>query len=364
MTSRRTPAAAAWLEVDVGRIERNMRAIRRLVAPAKFMAVVKANAYGHGAALAARAARRAGAIALCVFGVREAEEVRRLGLRVLNLAYPFGEDAAAVARLGVDQSVWDRAAAERLSSAARRRGQRIGVHLKVDTGMNRVGVPAAGAVDLARRICAMPGLSLAGVFTTLAERKGENEAQIRTFDRTCVAIQRAGIEIPLRHAATSGGLKYPSAWFDAVRVGIACFGFSKEAEGGRRGGTAPALRYLARVIDLKRLSSGETAGYGDLFRARRPMTIAVVSAGWSDGVFRALSNVWRGEVRGRSVPLVGRISCNHCYLDVTRTPVRIGEPVVLMGGASNSFEAAAESIGTSIYEVTTRLPGTLPRVGI
>jgi alanine racemase len=358
------PPHAAWLEVDARRIERNMRAIRALVAPAKFMAVVKADAYGHGAVLAARAARRAGAIAVCTFGAAEAREVSTVGTPVLNLSYPFPWDVPALVDLGVEQSVWDVASAARLDKEASRRGRHVRVHIKIDTGMNRVGVPAARALELARRIRAMPGLEVAGAFTTLAERKGENESQIRLFDSTCDRMRREGIDIPLRHAATSAGLTHPAAWFDAVRVGIACYGFGKEAEGRRRGGTAPAIRLLARVIDVKRLSPGETSGYGDLFRARRPMTIAVASAGWADGLFRALSNAWRAEVRGRPVPLVGRISCNHCYLDVTGLAVEVGEPAVLLGGALNSFEAAARTIGTSIYEVTTRLPRTLARVSV
>lgn len=360
---RKEPPYAVWLEVDARQIERNIRAIRAEVAPARLLAVVKANAYGHGAALAAAAARRAGAIGICVFGVEEAREVKGIGASILNLSYPFSWDVPEVVRLGLQQSIWDLGSAIRLNAEARRLGGApVEVHLKIDTGMNRVGVPAGRAVELAHQIRAMPGLRLAGVFTTLAERKGETGAQIRLFDRTCARMNREGIDIPLRHAATSAGLRHPSAWFDAVRVGLACYGFEGGKEGKRRAPTAPAIRLFARVIDLKRLSAGETAGYGDLFRARRPMTIAVVSAGWADGLFRALSNAWRVEIRGRPARLVGRISCNHCYFDATGMQVAVGEPVVLMGGSSNSFEVAARTIGTSIYEVATRLPRTLPRI--
>lgn len=357
------PPHSAWLEVNARQIERNVRAIRAEVAPARLLVVVKANAYGHGADLAAAAARRAGAIGVCVFGTDEAREVAEAGIPILNLSYPFPWDVPELVRLGVRQSVWDRPSAARLDAEARRRGGApVEVHLKIDTGMNRVGIPADRAVELAHQIRAMPGLRLGGVFTTLAEREGETQAQIRLFDRTCLRMQREGIDIPLRHAATSAGLRHSSSWFDAVRVGIACYGFGGEQHDRRGAQTAPAIRLFARVIDVKHLTAGETAGYGDLFRASGPMTVAVVSVGWADGLFRALSNVWRAMLRGRPVRLIGRISCNHCYLDATGRSVSVGEPVVLMGGPSNSFEEAAQTIGTSIYEVITRLPRTLPRV--
>jgi alanine racemase len=349
---------AAWLEVDVGRIERNIRGVRRLVKPRGIWVVVKANAYGHGALLAARAARRAGAIGVCTFGLDESLEVLPLWSKVLNLAYPFEWDIPELVEMGIEQSVWDAASAIRLDREARRRRKSVGVHIKVDTGMNRVGVPLTRAVELAHQVQALPGLDLRGVFTTLAERKGMTEAQLTAYRGICDRIETEGIRIPMRHVASSAGLKVRGAWFDAVRVGIACYGFTDTR------GTKPGVRYKARVVDIKRLKRGETAGYGDLFRATRPTTIAVVSAGWSDGLFRSLSNAWKAEVRGKTVALRGRISANHCYLDVTGTgsEPRVGDVATLVGGRTNGWEEAAQVAGSSIYEILTRLPQDLPRV--
>jgi alanine racemase len=337
---------SAWLELDADRLQRNIRSILEKVQPARLIVAVKANAYGHGTALAARAAVRAGAMAVAVFGRSEARAAIDEGAAVLNLAYPFEWDVPELVSMGVMQSVWDEAAAARLDQEARRRKTRVAVHLKIDTGMRRVGVPVERAEDLARRIRSMSGLKLAGLFTTFSERSGDAKAQQRGFERACRAIDPDSKL--LKHAATTGGLNKPELYYDAARVGLACYD--------------SVLRLRARLIDIKRLEPGETCGYGELFKAERPMTIGVASCGWADGLARGLSHRWRAEYNGRTVPVVGRISANHSYADLTGLKPRVGDVVTLLGGSSNSIPDAAQTLETSVYEVLTRLSPTLPRI--
>jgi alanine racemase len=344
-----TVDSPCWLEVDAAAIERNIRSLRRRVRPAGLIAVVKANAYGVGAGIVARAAERAGAVVLCVYGTDEARALGRRRIPILNLACPFGAEAAEVVRLGLEQSIWDVSTAERLDRAARRRGARVNAHVKIDTGMNRVGVPWARAGDLIKKVISMGGLRLRGAFTSLAERPEETAEQIRRFREAC-----RGFDIPLRHVAATAALGRRAARFDAVRVGLACLGYQAR-------GVRPSVRLRARVVDVKALGRGETCGYGELFRARRPMTIAVLSAGWADGLPRALSNRWRAELRGRTLRVVGRVSANHCYLDATGMRPEVGEVATLLGGRTTSIEQAARVAGTSVYELLTRLPSRLHR---
>lgn len=355
---------ATWLVLDRKGLVRNWRAVRRAVRPARLIAVVKANAYGHGAVESARAAEQAGASMAAVFGLAEVLAVTRaLRIPVLNLAYPFPWEIPALVASGARQSVWDSLSAVRLAAEARRQGTAVGVHLKVDTGMNRVGVPASRAVELAHEIASLPGLWLDGVFTTLAERGRRDAVQIETFEEVTDRMKQEGIAIPMRHVTSSAGLGAGRERFDAARVGLKAYGFATCPGGPRLKGTAPVLKFYARVIDVKELWPGETCGYGGLFRAKHRMTVAVVAAGWADGLFRSLSNAWRAEIQGRVVPLIGRISANHAYLDVTRVPgVSVGMPVLLFGGRHTSWEDAAQAAGTSVYEVLSRLSPHLPRV--
>lgn len=347
MTAKAPRPFSSWLELDLKRLVQNIRELRARVRPARFILAAKANAYGHGTALAAQAARRAGAMAVAVFGPPEARLAT--GIPVLNLSYPFRWDVEELVSLGVSQSIWDLDGARRLDREARRRRKRVGVHLKIDTGMRRVGVPVDRAPDLARAVRMLSGLKLAGLFTTFSERSGDavSEQALR-FERVCAAIDPNRTLV--RHATTSGGLERTEAYFDAVRIGLAAYRLH------------PVLKLKTRVIDVKPLQPGETCGYGELFQAEHPMTIGVVSCGWADGLARGLSHQWRAEFDGATAPLVGRVSANHSYVDLTGRSPRIGDEVTLLGGPSTSFEDAAQTLGTSVYEVLTRLSPSLPRI--
>lgn len=323
----------AWLEVRLDLIHRNIREITREVAPLKLIAVVKANAYGFGAGPMARAAERAGAIGVAVFGLREAEEVRRAGVRglVLNLAWPLPSEVRRLNALRVSQSVWSLDIARKFRR----------VHVKIDSGLRRVGVPWNRAAAFAERVGRVEG-----VFTTLAEIPGFNAVQMRRFAEAASTFN--GVE--WIHAETSASIGASRGVCNAARIGLALF--------TRR--NAAALK--AAIVDVKEIEPGEAVGYGGLFRARRRSKIAVVSCGYSDGLWRSLTNRWKVLIRGRLCPAVGRVSVNHFMVDVTGVSARPGDVVTVVGGERNSFDELARVAGTVDYEVYTRLPPTLPRV--
>lgn len=360
---------AGRAEIDLDAIQHNVRALRGiLVAPARLMVVVKANAYGHGAVEVAQTAASAGAWGFGVATVDEGEELRRAGLRepvvLLDLTMP--EEAARIVALDLAAGVADLDAARALSRAATSSGRAARVHLKVDTGMGRAGCVPADAPALARAIADLPGVALEGCYTHFPSADDPDltptREQAAAFSGVVASLREAGLSGLLCHAANSAGtIALPEAHFDLVRCGIAVYGISPAAHLGARVPLRPAMRLCARVVQVKRVPAGTAVGYGREYRAGRETTIATVPLGYADGYPRL---AWRSAavaLAGRRVPIAGRISMDQLTVDAGDLVVRQGDDVELWGPAL-PVEEVAEAAQTIAWELLVRVASRVPRV--
>jgi alanine racemase len=360
--------------VSLAALTHNCREAGRLVGSAvRVIAVVKADGYGHGAVAAARAFVRGGAALLGVSSLTEGRELRRAGMTepivVLGGLYA-GEAGDAVAH-DMAVAVWTREVAESLAAAARTAGRPARVHLKIDSGMTRLGVDAADAAELARALAGTGGLEVAGLFSHLASaddvEQAAVQAQIERFRTAVAAVRAAGVSPALVHLANSAAvLAAPAAHFDAVRPGIMLYGYAPAAHLARRAALRPAMRLVTRVTQVRRIPAGRPVGYGGTWVATRPSVIATLPIGYADGYHRLASN--RGEVvvRGRRVPIAGRVCMDHVMIDVTDVPdAQAGDRVVLCGaagGAAVFADELARWCETIPYEMLTAVARRVPRV--
>ena len=369
------PTRPTRAEIDLSAIATNVRMACGLAGSGRaVMAVVKADAYGHGAVPVARAALAAGATWLGVAMPEEAAVLRAAGIgsRILILGPIAPAQAGLVACHDLDQCVSDPAQAEVLSRVATSAGRSLRLHLKVDTGMGRVGVSLREVGPAAARIAALPAVRLAGLMTHFAESDAEDPGftreQLARFATATDALRAAGVPIPLRHAANSAALLcHPGARLDLARPGIMLYGCHPCARRGQTDpGLAPALRFLTVVSHLKDLPAGGSVSYGRTFVAPRDLRIATLPVGYADGLARLLSGQGQVLIGGQRVPIVGRICMDMTMVDVTRVPdVRVGDEAVLIGrqGAEEiTVDEIAALTGTISYEVLCRVGARVPRV--
>lgn len=375
----------AWIEVDMGILRQNFRAIRALVpAGIKLAAVVKANAYGHGAVPVAKALLAEGADRLAVATLGEALELRAAGVTadIMLLGYTGepGLELAVAQDLILPVYSYEMGAA--LSRAAVKLGRRVRVQLVADTGMGRIGWQTGGhgetnseelaaSVAEAVAVAALPGLEPDGLFSHFAAADEQDltyaEAQLAAYLRFTEALAEAGVRLPLRNLANSAGLmELAGARLDMVRAGIILYGYYPSAEVHReRLALNPALSIKARLTCVKRVAAGTAISYGCTFVTKRPSIIATVPVGYADGWRRALSN--RGQVLlgGRRVPIVGRVCMDQFMVDATEVPeAAVGDEVVLLGrqgGEQIDAEELAARLDTISYEVLSALLPRLPR---
>lgn len=375
MTGTDTIGRPTRAEIDLTAIATNVQTALRLAGPGTaVMAVVKADAYGHGAVPVARVALGAGATWLGVAIPEEAVALRAAGIRsrILVLGPIPPEQAPLVVAHDLDQCVADIAQASALSREAEARGAAVRLHLKVDTGMSRVGAPPQRAADLLTRMAALPGVRCVGLMTHFAESDAEDpsftRAQLTRFEAVHRTLRAAGHAVPLRHAANSAGLlRHPDARLEMVRPGIMLYGCHPCRH--RRSGDAlltPALRLRTGISQLKDLSPGGTVSYGRTFVASHDTRIATLPIGYADGLPRLLSGRGHALIRGRRVPIVGRVCMDMTMVDVTEVPdAGVGDEAVLIGSQGNetiTAEDVAELAGTISYEILCRISPRVPRV--
>lgn len=362
---------AVWAEIDLAAIRRNLEEIRNCVrGGAKLCAVVKANAYGHGAVAVARAAVDAGASYLAVAILEEALELRSAGFcePVLILGYTPPEQAPQIVAHNVTQTIFSLEAAAALSAEAMRQGKAVKVHLKVDTGMGRIGVRPEEAGVLAARIASLPGVELEGVFSHFASSDSADKtaavAQLMRFREALRCIEAAGVQIAIRHIANSAAiLEMPESHFDMVRAGIILYGLWPSDEVTHGAALHPAMRLKARISYVKEMPAGEAISYGGAFRTARKSRIATLPIGYADGYSRLLSGKAEVEVGSVLAPVVGRICMDQCMLDVSDAgDVHAGDEVTLFGGTRMSAAALAWRLGTIHYEVVCTVGARVPRV--
>jgi alanine racemase len=360
------------VEVDLAAIVGNARAVRARTG-AQVYAVVKADAYGHGAVAVAGALTRARAVAgFAVSLVEEGVALRDAGVTapvlVMGPSQHGGEDEMVAAKLTPVIACAEELAA--FAGVARRRGA-LEAHLKVDTGMGRLGVPLAQTGELARQ-AARAGVQIVGLMTHLACADSDDpedpasmtRAQLRRFADADRAVIAAGAPLRVRHAAnSSAALLFPDARLDLVRPGIAIYGNGRWPDGAAR---TQAMRLVTEVAQVRTIEEGSSVGYGAAWRARRTSRVAVLPIGYADGLPRRASGQAEVAIRGRRVPLVGLISMDIAIADVTDVPgVAAGDPAVLLGrageGASISVAEYAAWAGLTEYEVTCGMSKRVPR---
>jgi alanine racemase len=360
----------AWADIDLTAIRHNVGVMRDVAARAEVWAVVKADGYGHGAAPVARAALEGGASGLCVALVQEGLALREAGLecRILVLSEQPATELAAAVRAGLDLTVYSETQLEAIADAG---GVDHPVHLKIDTGMRRVGAAADDALGLAAAIARSAAVRLAGVFTHLAMADEPanpfSAVQIESFGDVLTAMAVAGHEIPLVHAANSAAtMSMPSAHFGMVRIGIAIYGISPGAALDQQAAALrPALSLRARVSHVKRVRAGDRISYGLRHRFESDTTVATLPLGYADGVPRRLF-AGGGEVLvgGRRRPIVGVVTMDHLMIDCGDDSIAIGDEAVLIGeqgGETISANEWADRLGTIGYEVVCGISSRIDR---
>ena len=364
------PDEPVWARIDLDAITANTRAFgRQLGAGAELIAVLKAEGYGHGALRVATAALDGGANRVAVARPGEARELRAAGLDapilVLGVTLPRQLRTAVLA--DCELTVCDADQIRSLDSAARGLGRKVALHLKIDTGMGRIGARPAEGPDLARLIEGSENATLAGVYTHFGQagdadlsRAGE---QLAEFENVLSELDRAGIDPGLRHcAATAAALRMPSARLDAVRLGIGLLGLAPGPGIELPPGCRPALSMHARVVQVRPQKAGSLIGYGTTGRLERDALIATVGAGYGDGFRRGPRSWGPVAIRGRQVPIVGHVCMDMFMVDVSGMPeVRVGDQVDLIG-PELSAQSAADRTETIAYEVVSSLLARVPRV--
>lgn len=368
----------AWAEIDLGAIAHNLREIRRITQPqARIMAVVKANAYGHGAVPVSQVALQNGVSYLGVAMLDEALELRRAGIDapILILGYTPKEQAEEAVRHNVTQTIYTLEMARFVSEVGEKLRQRAKVHIKIDTGMTRLGfLPGAETVEKIKEIAALPGLSVEGIFTHFAvsdiRDKAFTRQQFKLFTDMCAVLEREGVKIPIKHAANTGAIiDMPETHLDMVRLGISLYGLYPSPEVDRaKVSLKPALSLKAGISHLKEVPRGVTVSYGRTYTTQEKTMIATIPIGYADGYSRLLSSKAHVLIRGTRAPVAGVICMDQFMVDVGHIPdVAATDEVVLIGRQGDdciSADELAQLLGTINYEIVCMLSERIPRVYI
>jgi len=371
------PERPTWVEIDLSAIGNNTRQIAALVGPnVRVLASLKADAYGHGALKVARTVLHNGASMLGVATVSEATPLREAGIAAPILVFgyvPLWQMREAV-RLGLTITLYSVESAQALSRAALALGKTVKVHVKIDSGMGRLGVRAEQVEEvlaLVREIKSLPALELEGIFTHFAMADAADSThtklQLARFQHVLAVLEAQHLRPLLVHAANSAALiHFPETRFDMVRPGIALYGLDPSAEVRLPAGFRPALSFKTQVAQVKLIPAGECISYGCIYRTEQPARIAVLPVGYADGFRRAPTNWGSVLIHGQEAPLLGRVCMDQCMVDVSHIPqTRVGDEVVLIGrqgSASLTAEQVAQRLGTINYEVVSEILARVPRV--
>jgi len=338
------------------------------------MAVVKADGYGHGAYQVAEVALREGAFMLGVASLEEGAYLRHKGIRapILILGYTDSQQNLSLIKMDLRPTLFSWEAACSLSQQALALGKRVPIHVKIDTGMGRLGLTdPREAIIFLERVSALPGIILEGIYTHFATADERDKSfalqQLRFFKTILAACRGKKIQIPLKHVANSAAaLELPESHLDMVRIGISLYGYYPSKETKRVIELLPVMSLKSRVIYLKKVAAGTPISYGRMYFAPQETTIATVPLGYGDGYNRLFSNRGFMLVRGQKAPIAGRICMDHTMLDVGKIPsVEVGDEVVAFGRQGRqeiNVDDAAQQLGTISYEVLCNIGGRVPRV--
>jgi len=358
-----------WAEIDLDALADNVRLLKSQANGAALLAVVKANAYGHGAVVVARAALAAGADRLGVICVDEGEQLRRADITapILVMGHTPAAEARRLVDLSLTPSVVSREVALALARVASERGIDVPVHLKVDTGLNRYGLPPSEAVDLGRCLRDLAGIQVEGLFTHFASADEGDKSHMLEQHRLFLSAAEQLDWVPIRHVSnTATLLDMPDMSLEMVRPGLGIYGCYPSAQVNRSLPLRPALSLKSRVARLTSVAPGESVSYGRTWRASRPSLIGLVLCGYADGLPRALSNRGSVLVRGQRAPIVGRVCMDMCMVDLSDIPdVAVDDEVVIIGRQGEeeiSADEVAELCGTISYEILCGISARVSRL--
>ena len=365
-----------WAEIDLDALAHNYRSLRAMLPEkCRFLGLVKANGYGHGAIRIARKLQELGADMLAVACLGEAEELRRNGVTLPILCLGNTDPILAEDLIAADvtQTVEDLETGKALSAAAAAAGKKLKIHVKLDTGMSRLGFlwdPKGDnevLLDEIAQLCALPGLEAEGLFTHFAAADGSETYtmdQLTRYLDAKKALADRGVTFAIYHCGASAAvLNYPCTHMDMGRPGIALYGYYPEPsmEGLDGPGLEPVMQVKSRITAVRTLPAGTSVSYGCTARLKRDSRLAVVPVGYGDGYPRALSDRMDMEINGKRCPIVGRICMDMCMVDVTDYPeVKAGDTAVVYNG--ELVQKAADLSGTIVYELLCDVSPRVPRI--
>jgi alanine racemase len=380
--AKRTATRPTWAEVSLGTLRQNFRAVQRHISPAvQVCAIVKADAYGHGAVECARALEEEGARWFGVTSLDEAIPLREAGIngRVLLMTGFWRGEEEEIIRLGLTPTIWETGQIELFEKAATALAvSKYPIHLKVDTGMGRLGVAPEDLPRICSALKSSPHLALEGLSTHLASSEVLDEpsvaVQLKSFADARNLLRNEGFNPPLIHAANTGAvISRPESWNTMVRPGIALYGYhmpferaAREVSGsGLRLAVKPVLTWKTRILSLRDMRANQALGYGGIYVTKAPARIAVLPVGYADGLNRKISSQGRVIVGEHYAPIVGRISMDLTLADVTGLPgVSVGDEVILLGttdGLSVDAREHASLSDTILYEILCGISKRVPR---
>ncbi len=358
-----------WIEIDLDAVRHNFRSIRKKVGNGiKILAIVKADAYGHGAVEVSKTLLKNGVDMLGVADPEEGIELRENNINVpillLNPILP--EQTEDVQRHSVGITVYSLNDVRKISEIVKKSHCSTKVHIEVDTGMGGTGVHPDKALSLIKSLSLIENLTIEGIFTHFhscdEKDKSFTHEQTKIFKKTLKQLEGEKIHIPLIHAANSAAiLDMPDSYFNMVRPGLILYGLFPSNHVSKGIDLKPVMSFKTRIINLKNLDSGSTVSYGRTFKASRPATVATIPVGYKDGFSRYFSNSGKVLINGKHTSIIGKVCMDRCFIDVTNVPnVNIGSEVVLYGKQKNEtilIESSAESINTIPYEIVCNIGG-------
>lgn len=361
-----------WAEIDLRALAFNFQTIRSLLPESvRIIAVVKANAYGHGAVAVSQKLESLGADYLAVAFLEEGLELRSSGIHlpVLLLNGFWAGQQEQVVRNGFTATVWEGSMVNALEAAGKRLRMKARIHFKIDTGMSRLGVTEERALKVLQNCRDLRWTEVEGIFTHLAcsdiPESRKTRAQLGMFRRIQGLLASQGATFSWNHTANSAGiLLYPDAWFDGVRPGLLLYGINPQD--AHRVPLQPVLTLKTHILQLKRIKKGTSVGYGASYTVQRDSLVAILPVGYADGYNRLLSNHGTVLLRGQRVPIAGRISMDLTIIDVTNVnSPQVGDEVVLIGKQGEEEITAkelADLTQTIPYEILTRISHRVPRI--
>lgn len=363
----------SWITIDLDAITHNFKAIKRNVGKdIKIFAIVKADAYGHGAVEVSKVLARNGVDMLGVAFLYEAIELldNNIDVPILILNPILPEEIEHVLKHSLSVTVSNPDAGKKLSEAAKKNRQTIKIHVELDTGMGSVGVHPDNALSLIKALSLSENLKIEGIFTHFHSSEDRDKSftrkQIGIFKNVLKQLEIEGINIPIIHAANSAAiLEFPDTYFNMVRPGLVLYGIYPADHTSCNIGLKPVMGFMTKIINLKHLDAGSTVGYSRSFKVERASKVATIPVGYKDGFSRHFSNKGKVLINGGPASIIGRVCMDRCFVDVTHLPgVKIGNEVVLFGRQENetiSIASSAKLINTIPYEITCNIGMNVPK---